>query len=211
MAIDNRTLGRFDLVGIPPAPRGMPQIEVAFDIDANGIVHVSAKDLGTGKEQSIKIQTSSGLSDEEIEKMVKDAEAHSEEDAEKETLIKARNEADQLVYTTEKTLSEHGDKVSEEEKKNIQGKIDALKEALKSDSTETINQAKDELVQASHKLAEEMYKQAAQQQEAGGQAGAEGAGEQQAQAGAEGGQQESTKDNGAVDADFEVVDEDKDK
>ncbi|MCP4608051.1 MAG: Hsp70 family protein, partial [Planctomycetes bacterium] len=168
MAIDNRTLGRFDLVGIPAAPRGMPQIEVAFDIDANGIVHVSAKDLGTGKEQSIKIQTSSGISDEEIEKMVKDAEAHSEEDEKKEALIKARNEADQLVYTSEKTLKEHGDKVSEDEKKTIEEKIEALKEALKSDLVETINQAKEELVQASHKLAEEMYKQAAEQQQADG-------------------------------------------
>ncbi|RKX22356.1 MAG: molecular chaperone DnaK [Candidatus Zixiibacteriota bacterium] len=208
MAIDNRTLGRFDLVGIPPAPRGMPQIEVAFDIDANGIVHVSAKDLGTGKEQSIKIQTSSGLSDEEIEKMVKDAEAHSEEDTKKEYLIKARNEADQLVYTTEKTLKEHGDKISDDEKKNIQEKIEALKTALKSDSAETINQAREELVQASHKLAEEMYKQAA-----ASQAGSPGETEAQpatdtAQQQAE---QEAPKDDGAVDADFEVVDDDKNK
>lgn len=212
MAIDNRTLGRFDLVGIPAAPRGMPQIEVAFDIDANGIVHVSAKDLGTGKEQSIKIQTSSGISDEEIEKMVKDAEAHAEEDTLKEALIKARNEADQLVYSSEKTLKEHGDKVSEDEKKNIEQKIEALKEALKSDSAETINQAKEELVQASHKLAEEMYKQAAEQQAAEGQAGQGGP---EAQPGADAGpqqaEQEAPKDGGAVDADFEVVDDEKDK
>ncbi len=215
MAIDNRTLGRFDLVGIPAAPRGMPQIEVAFDIDANGIVHVSAKDLGTGKEQSIKIQTSSGISEEEIDKMVKDAEAHSEEDAKKESLIKARNEADQLIYTSEKTLKEHGDKVSDDEKKNIQEKIEALKTALKSDSAETLNQAKEELIQASHKLAEEMYKQAAtEQQEGAGQAGPDTGG-QEAQAGSDAGQQqpekEAPKDDGAVDADFEVVDEEKDK
>ncbi len=212
MAIDNRTLGRFDLVGIPAAPRGMPQIEVAFDIDANGIVHVSAKDLGTSKEQSIKIQTSSGISDEEIEKMVKDAEVHAEEDTQKEALIKARNEADQLVYSSEKTLKEHGDKVSEDEKKNIEEKIEALKEALKSDSAETINQAKEELVQASHKLAEEMYKQAAEQQAAEGQAGPDGP---EAQPGSDSGQQQAEQevpqDDGAVDADFEVVEDEKDK
>ncbi len=208
MAIDNRTLGRFDLVGIPPAPRGIPQIEVSFDIDANGIVHVSAKDLGTGKEQSIQIQSSSGLSEEEIDKMVKDAESHAEEDKNKEALIKARNEADQLVYTTEKTLKEHGDKLSDDEKKAVNEKLEALKAVQTSDDAEAINKAKEELMQASHKLAEEIYKQAqAQQQQAPGggseEAGADGA--------TEAGQQEQqTKDDGAVDADFEVVD-DKDK
>jgi len=204
MAIDNRTLGRFDLVGIPAAPRGIPQIEVSFDIDANGIVHVSAKDLGTGKEQSIRIQSSSGLSDEEIDKMVKDAESHAEEDRGKEELIKAKNEADQLVYTTEKTLKEHGDKLSEDEKKAVNEKIEALKAVMTSDNAENINKAKDELMQASHKLAEEMYKHAqAQQQQAG-------AGTQPGpQPDGDGGQSQ-TGDNGAVDADFEVVD-DKDK
>jgi len=214
MAIDNRTLGRFDLVGIPAAPRGMPQIEVSFDIDANGIVHVSAKDLGTGKEQSIKIQSSSGISDEEIDKMVKDAEAHSEEDAQKEALIKARNEADQLVYTSEKTLKEHGDKVSEDEKKTIEEKIEALKEALKSDSTETIDKAKEELVQASHKLAEEMYKQAAEQQKAAEGQADQGAGDAESASGAGAEQQQAEQDvpkDGAVDADFEVVEDEKDK
>ena len=206
MAIDNRTLGRFDLVGIPPAPRGIPQIEVAFDIDANGIVHVSAKDLGTGKEQSIKIQSSSGISEEEIEKMVKDAETHADEDAQKDALIKARNEADQSIYTTEKTLKEHGDKISEEEKKLINERLEKLRSAISSDSAESINQAKEELMQASHKLAEEMYKQAASQQEqqAGPEAQAAGTGPQEEQPG-----QDKPKDDGAVDADFEVVDDDK--
>jgi len=206
MAVDNRTLGRFDLVGIPPAPRGVPQIEVTFDIDANGIVHVSAKDLGTGKEQSIKIQSASGLSEEEIDKMVHDAEAHSEEDKKKEALIKAKNEADQLIYTTEKTLKEHGDKISEDEKKQINEKLESLRKAMESESAESINQAKEELMQSSHKLAEEMYKQTQQQQ---GQAGPEpGAGPQP-----EGEQPQGQKESeeGTVDADYEVVDEDKDK
>jgi len=219
MAIDNRTLGRFDLTDIPPAPRGIPQIEVAFDIDANGIVGVSAKDLGTGKEQSIKIQTSSGLSDEEIDKMVKDAEAHADEDKQKEELIKARNEADQLVYSTEKTLKEYGDKVSDDEKKTINEKLEILKSALGSESAETINAAKEELMQASHKLAEEMYKQsAAQQQAAGAQpgagpdmgAGADAGGTTEQPGGAET-DENTSKGDGAVDADFEVVDDNKDK
>ncbi len=204
MATDNRTLGRFDLVGIPPAPRMIPQIEVAFDIDANGIVHVSAKDLGTGKEQSIKIQTSSRLSDDEIDKMVKDAESHAEEDKKKEELIKARNEADQMLYATEKTLKEYGDKVSENEKKIINEKMEALRNVLTSDSAETINKAKEELMQASHKLAEEMYKHTAQQQ------GAAGAGDASGTAGGgESKADDSSKGDGAVDADFEVVDDDK--
>lgn len=209
MAIDNRTLGRFDLVGIPPAPRGIPQIEVSFDIDADGIVHVSAKDLGTGKEQSIKIQTSSGLSEQEIDKMVKDAEAHAEEDKVKEELIKARNEADHLVYSTEKTLKEYGDKVSEDEKKTINEKIESLKSVLTSDSAETINKAKEELIQASHKLAEEMYKQTAQQQ--AGEAGPQPETETTAEQPGAGTSQETPEGDKAVDADFEVVDDNKDK
>jgi len=209
MAVDNRTLGRFDLVGIPAAPRGIPQIEVTFDIDANGIVHVSAKDLGTGKEQSIRIQSSSGISEEEIDKMVKDAEVHSEEDKQKEELIKARNEGDQLVYATEKTLKEQGDKISEDEKKAIADKIEKLKTALSGETVDTINQAKEELMQASHKLAEEMYKQAAQQQQATGE---EKTGEDQADdAGVGQDPKAAPKDDGAVDADFEVVDDDKNK
>jgi len=204
MAIDNRTLGKFDLIGIPPAPRGVPQIEVGFDIDANGIVHVNAKDLATGKEQSIKIEVSSGLSEQEIEKMVQDAEKYSEEDKKKGELIKARNEADQLVYATEKTLKEHGDKISEDEKKKIEEAIKSLKDAIAGDSIESINTAKEALTTASHKLAEEMYKQA--QAASAAQAGAEaGAGATDA------GTSEEKKDKGegAVDADFEVVDDDK--
>ncbi len=202
MAIDNRTLGRFDLVGIPPAPRGMPQIEVAFDIDANGIVHVSAKDLGTGKEQKIKIETSSGLSEQEIQKMVKDAEANAEADHKKRELIDVRNKADQLIYSTEKTLKEHGDKVSDEDKKAIQEAKDRLAAAIQTDSIEIINQKIEDLMTASHKLAEEIYKQATQQQAQG----------------APGGSTESTQSEGqsgpgasAVDADYEVVDDDKKK
>lgn len=202
MALDNRTLGRFDLIGIPPAPRGMPQIEVSFDIDANGIVHVSAKDLGTGKEQSIRIQASSGLSEQEIEKMVKDAEAHAEEDKKKESLVRARNEADQLIYSTEKTLKDYGDKVSEEAKKTIKEKLEKLQASLSSDSAESINQAKEELLNASHKIAEEIYKQASSAQSS------PGAGTTASEPGQEGSSPDEKE--GAVDADFEVVD-DKDK
>jgi molecular chaperone DnaK len=201
MAIDNRTLGRFDLVGIPPAPRGMPQIEVTFDIDANGIVNVSAKDMGTGKEQSIKIQASSGLSEQEIKRMVKDADSHAEEDKKKKDLVEARNKADQVVYTTEKTLKDYGDKISDDEKKNIQDKMEKVKQAAKGENAEEINRSIDELMQASHKIAEQMYKQTA------------GAQQQTAS------QQEPPKEekkeekpgdkgkDGAVDADFEVVDD----
>jgi len=205
MAIDNRTLGRFDLVGIPPAPRGVPQIEVSFDIDANGIVHVSAKDLATGKEQSIKIEVSSGLSDQEIDKMVKDAEKFSEEDTKKGELIKARNEADQLVYATEKTLKEHGDKIGEDEKKKVEEAIKNLKDSISGESVEAINAAKENLTKASHKLAEEMYKQAQAQQ-----ASAETAsGGDRAGTGEAGDSDDAKKGDGAVDADFEVVDDDK--
>ena len=204
VAIDNRTLGRFDLIGIPPAARGIPQIEVTFDIDANGIVHVGAKDMATGKEQSIRIESSSGLSDEEIDKMVQDAEKHADEDKKKTDLIATRNEADQLIYSTEKTLKEAGDKISEEEKTKIEEASKKLQEALSGESLETINKAKEELMAVSHKLAEEMEKQA-QQEQAGSQ-------EETPQAGAEaesdGG---SDKSDGAVEADFEVVDAEDDK
>ena len=210
MALDNRTLGRFDLVGIPPAPRGMPQIEVTFDIDANGIVHVAAKDLGTGTEQKIKIESSSGLSENEVEKMVKDAEANVEADKKKKDLVEARNKADQVIYSTDKTLKEHGDKVSDEEKKKIEEAKERLEAAMKTESAEIINQKIDDLMQASHKLAEELYKQTATQQ-----AGPETAGPQP---GPPPGEEPSSKGpadkstgEGAVDADYEVVDEDKDK
>jgi molecular chaperone DnaK len=204
MAVDNRTLGRFELVGIPPAPRGMPQIEVTFDIDANGIVHVSAKDLGTGKEQSIKIEASSGLSEQEVDRMVNDAEQNAEEDKKKAELIQLRNEADQLVYQTEKTLKEHGDKLDDEEKKKIEEAVEKLKEAQKGDSAEAINAAKEEVMAASHKLAEQMYQQAQQQQQQAGGGPTEGA-----EDGAEAESGEKKPDDGAVDADFEVVDDDK--
>jgi molecular chaperone DnaK len=199
MALDNRTLGRFDLVGIPPAPRGMPQIEVTFDIDANGIVHVFAKDLGTGKEQSIIIQASSGLSEQEVNKMVKDAEGHAQEDKKKKDLIEARNKADQMIYTTEKTLRDYGDKISSDEKKNIEDKIEKVKQAMKGESSDEINRSLDELMQASHKIAEQMYKQTGTQQQTASQ---EPPKEEKKDEGGKG----KGKD-GAVDADFEVVDD----
>jgi len=190
MAADNKTIGRFELVGIPPAPRGVPQIEVTFDIDANGILHVSAKDLGTGKEQSIRITASSGLSEEEIERMVKEAEAHAAEDKKKRELIEARNQADGLVYTTEKALSEHGDKVDDETKSGIENALAELKKAMEGDDADAIRQKTETLAQASHKLAEFMYKQAQQEGEA-----AAGSAEK--------------KDDDVVDAEFEDVDDKK--
>jgi len=190
MAGYNKTLGRFQLVGIPPAPRGVPQIEVTFDIDANGIVNVSAKDMGTGKEQSIKITASSGLSEEEIERLVKDAEIHAEEDKKKRELADARNMADSLIYSTEKSVKELRDKLDESTKAEINTAIENLKKAMETDNAEEIKRLADELTQASHKLAETMYSQAARQ--AGGTGGAEaGAG--------------PSKDEDVVDADFEEV------
>jgi molecular chaperone DnaK len=159
MAAGNKTIGRFELVGIPPAPRGVPQVEVTFDIDANGILHVSAKDLGTGKEQSIRITASSGLSDEEIEKMVKDAEAHAAEDHKKRELVEVRNQADGLAYTTEKSLKEHGDKVDEATRNSIQQALDELKKVMEGEDVEEIKQKTEALATASHKLAEAMYKE----------------------------------------------------
>jgi len=203
MAIDNRTMGRFDLVGIPLAARGIPQIEVAFDIDANGIIHVSAKDLATGQEQKIKIQVSSGISQAEIDRMVKDAEAHAEEDKKKRELIGVKNQADQLIYTTEKSLKDHGDKVEAEDKKKIEEALNGVREAIKSDQVEQINKAIEALTQASHKLAEEMYKQAAAQQQS--QAG--GGGEQKTAEGP----QAAKEGEGAVEAEYEEVDEEEDK
>ncbi|MEE9555307.1 MAG: molecular chaperone DnaK [candidate division Zixibacteria bacterium] len=202
MALHNRSLGKFDLIGIPPAPRGMPQVEVTFDIDANGIFHVGAKDLGTGKEQSIKIESSSGLSEAEIDKMVKDADAHAAEDKQNKDLAEARNKADSAVYQVEKTLKDYGDKLSDDEKKKVNEAIEKTKGVQSSSDSEEINKAVEELMQASHKIAEEMYKQQASEQ-----AGAEGA-----QAGQSEAPSEEKADDGAVDADFEVVDDDdKDK
>jgi molecular chaperone DnaK len=201
MAANNKTLGRFELVGIPPAPRGIPQIEVTFDIDANGIVNVSAKDQATGKEQSIQITASSGLSQEEIDKLVRDAETHAEEDKAKRELVDARNSADALIYSTEKSISELGDKVDSETKTNVEAQIAELRKAMEGDDTAEIKRASDELTKASHKLAEAMYQQASQS-------------EQQAGAGAETGGQAAdgsgAADEDVVDADFEEVkDEDK--
>ncbi len=208
MAVDNRTLGKFDLTDIPPAPRGMPQIEVTFDIDANGIVHVSAKDKATNKEQSIRIEVSSGLSDAEIESMVKDAEKHADDDKQKADLIQARNEADQLIYATEKTVKEQGDKIDADEKAKVEEAITKLKDVLSSESLETINTAKEELMKASHKIAEEMYKKAQEEQAATGgeQAGPDVNTEDQPNQEAQG---DAQPGDNAVDADFEVVDEEK--
>ena len=160
MAKDNRTLGRFHLVGIPPAPRGVPQIEVAFDIDANGILNVSAKDLGTSKEQNITISGSGGLAENEIERMVKDAESHSEEDQERRQKVETRNRLDQLIYTTQQTFDEHKEKLPAEEKGNLERALEEAKQALESDDLAALEQAMNNLTQASHKLAEVMYQSA---------------------------------------------------
>ncbi|MBW2109226.1 MAG: molecular chaperone DnaK [Deltaproteobacteria bacterium] len=204
MAEYNKTLGRFELVGIPPAPRGVPQIEVTFDIDANGIVHVSAKDLGTGKEQSIQITASSGLSEEEIERLVKEAELHAEEDKKKKELVEARNHADNLIYQTEKSLKELGDKVDAALKANVEGVIERLKKTMEQNDAEAIKKVSEELMQASHKLAEAMYAQAS----GGGQAGAEQAAAGSAGASAQG-QAGGGSEEDVVDADFEEVKDDK--
>ncbi|MEK7849425.1 MAG: molecular chaperone DnaK [Candidatus Omnitrophota bacterium] len=172
MADGNVELGKFDLVGIPPAPRGVPQVEVSFDIDANGIVHVSAKDLGTGKEQSIKITAPKKLSKEEIDKMVKEAEKFAAEDERLKDEVEVRNQADTLIYATEKSLKEYGDKVSEDDKQTIESKIALLKEAMKGKDTENIKQGTEELTQASHKLAEVIYKAASQKGQASSGPGA---------------------------------------
>jgi molecular chaperone DnaK len=160
MAADNRTLGRFILDGIPPAPRGVPQIEVTFDIDANGIVHVSARDLATGKEQHITITSSSGLSKSDIERLVKEAEAHEAEDKKKREEIELRNQADALCYNTEKLLKEHRDKISAEDAKNIEAALEECKKAIEKKDASSIRQAMERLTQASHKMAEAMYRAA---------------------------------------------------
>jgi molecular chaperone DnaK len=201
MAADNKLLGQFDLVGIPSAPRGMPQIEVTFDIDANGIVHVSAKDLGTGKEQSIKITASSGLSKDEVERLVKDAQSHTEEDKKRRRLAEARNQADTLIYSTEKNLNEHGDKITEQDKTKIQDAIAALRKAMEGDDAGAIESSTQELTTASHKLAEEMYKRASSA--SAGPTGQTG----QTEAGGNGTTKESEEK--VVDAEFEEVDKDK--
>ena len=205
MAAQNRTLGRFDLVGIPAAPRGVPQIEVTFDIDANGIVHVSAKDLGTGKEQSVRIESSSGLSDSEIDRMVKEAEANAEADKKEREKVEIRNDADSLVYATEKSMAELGDKVSGADKQKIDDAVAALKRALEGDNVEEIKAKTEELKQASYKIAEEVYKQ---QQAAGADSDMGGAGSDAGAAGGAGGGAGPNKGT-AEDVSYEVVDDDK--
>jgi len=192
LAAQNKPLGQFDLVGIPPAPRGVPQIEVTFDIDANGIVNVSAKDKATGKEQQIRIQASGGLSEEDIEQMVKDAEAHAEEDKKRKELIDAKNQADSLIYSTEKALAEHGDKIDAGDKSTIEGVVAELKSAAEAEDLEQIQAKTQELASVSMKLGEAMY-QSAGGDESGGTGGGESAGGQE----------------DVVDADFEEVDDDK--
>ncbi|MFH1562939.1 MAG: molecular chaperone DnaK [Nitrospirota bacterium] len=200
MAYDTgmKSLGRFDLIGIPPAPRGMPQIEVSFDIDANGIVSVSAKDLGTGKEQAIKITSSSGLSKDEVAKMVREGESHAEEDKKRKEDIETRNQADTLVYTTEKTLKEYGDKVSEDDRKKIEEATADLRKKLEGEDIDAIKKAMEELTTASYKIAEEMYKQASAQQQ----------GETQTTPPEQEETHEEKKED-VVDAEFKVEDEDK--
>ena len=191
MAGDNKILGQFDLVGIPPAPRGIPQVEVTFDIDANGIVHVTAKDKATTKEQSIRIQANGGLSDTDIDQMVKDAEAHASDDKKRKELVEAKNQADAAVHSTEKAMSEHGDKVGAPEKEAIETALEDLKSVKDGEDLEAIQTKTQALMQASMKLGEAMY-QAAQ-----GAAGAPGAGE------------EAGSEEGVVDAEFEEVDDTK--
>ncbi|MDR2537565.1 MAG: molecular chaperone DnaK [Treponema sp.] len=199
MANQNRTLGNFNLEGIPPAPRGVPQIEVTFDIDANGIVHVSAKDMGTGKEQKIRIESSSGLSDNDIDRMVKEAEMHAEEDKREREKAEVRNEAEQMIYATEKNIKDLGEKVSTDDKTKTEEAIAALKQALESGDTQTIKDKTETLKQVSYKIAEEIYKQSGAQQQAGAgpQAGPS--------AGPNQGGASNTKS--AEDADYEVVDD----
>ncbi|MBI2461359.1 MAG: molecular chaperone DnaK [Candidatus Rokubacteria bacterium] len=194
MARDNRTLGRFHLVGIPPAPRGVPQVEVAFDIDANGILNVSARDLATGKQQAITITASSGLAKDEIERMVREAEVHAEEDRQRRQEIEVRNQADSLVYTTERTLREHGEKLPEADRRAIEDALNDVREALKGDDLERIRKSSEKLTQASHRIAEILYREAQAKQQAGGpQAGTGGPGPGGAKAG----------EGDVVDAEFE--------
>ncbi len=198
MASDNKLLGQFDLVGIPPAPRGTPQIEVTFDIDANGIVNVSAKDKSTGKEQQIKIQASGGLSDEEIDKMVKDAEANAETDKKKREEVDVKNQADSLVFQVEKNIKEHGDKISPEDKSKIEADLKDLKEALEKNEIETIKQKTQDLTQSSMKMGEAMYKD---------QQSSEAHGAEQPKQ--EDNASETKSDDDVIDADYEEVDDDK--
>jgi molecular chaperone DnaK len=198
MSTDNKTLGRFELVGIPPAPRGVPQIEVTFDIDANGIVHVSAKDLGTGKEQAIKIESSGGLSEEEVEKMINDAEQYADEDKAKRESVEVKNQAETLIYSTEKSISELGEKLPEEDKTKIEACNEQLKKSVESDDIEAIKSDIEALSQASHKMAEMLY---SQQQETQQSQDPEDESDQQP----DGEEKSGKEDEDIVDADFEEV------
>lgn len=207
MASDNKTLGKFHLVGIPPAPRGVPQVEVTFDIDANGIVNVSAKDIGTGREQKITITASSGLSKEEIDKMMKDAESHSAEDEKKKASIEARNRLDGLVYSVEKTLSENKDKLDAAAATDIESAIAEAKTALAGDDADAMNAAFDKVQTSSHKLAEVLYSQ----QGAGGGDAASGEQASSASASGDGGSTAASEDGNVIDAEYvDVEDEKKD-
>ena len=212
MADDNVELGRFDLVGIPPAPRGVPQIEVTFDIEANGIVHVAAKDLGTGKEQSIRITAPKKLSKEEIEKMVKDAEKFAADDAKKKEEVELINQSDTLVYATEKSLKEFGDKVSQAERADIEVRLNDLKAAIKDKNVERIKKGMEDLTKASHKLAEEIYKQAAAKQQQSQQkteTKEEKPEEPSKEKSAEGGSASGGKKEDIIDAEFKEEDDKK--
>ena len=202
-ARDNRTLGKFDLIGLPPAPRGVPQIEVSFDIDENGIVHVSAKDMGTGKEQKIRIESSSGLNENEIDQMVKDAEAHSEEDKNRREIAETKNNLDSRIYEIEKSLKEYGEKISEDEKKNLEEEIAKAKTSLESTDIQILKDSLESLTQASHKLAEVIYKESAANQQQ------EPASEEVSDDESKDSDKKPGKDENVVDADFEVVDEEK--
>jgi molecular chaperone DnaK len=195
MAADNKTMGRFQLTDIPPAPRGMPQIEVSFDIDANGIVNVRAKDMGTNKEQSITIKSSSGLSDDEVDRMVKEAEENADEDKKRREEVELRNEADQIIFTTDKTIKDLGEKVSEDEKQNAEAAKEELKTAIESDDLDQIKEKKEKLEEQVQQLSVKMYEQMQQEQQAGQEA--------------EGNQDSSDED--VVDADYEEMDDEKDK
>ncbi len=205
MARDNRTLGKFHLVGIPPAPRGVPQIEVTFDIDANGILNVSAKDTATGKQQNITITASSGLTKDEIDRMVKDAESHAADDTKRKQEIEVRNQTDTLVYSTERTLNEHGSKLSEADRKAVEDALNETREALKSDDLERMKQAQQTLTQASHKLAEVMYREAQAQNAPGTSDATDGAG----RASGSTGSSQGPKEGEVVDAEFEDLGEKK--
>ena len=201
MANQNRTLGKFQLTGIPPAPRGVPQIEVTFDIDANGILNVTAKDLATGKDQTIKITSSSGLSKEQVERMAKEAEAHSAEDKSRREQIESKNQLDSLVYSVEKMLRENGGKISGSERGDVENAIADAKKALESNDKASMDNARERLTQASHKLAEQMYRSTSTQSRgSSGDGGAAGTGASSSSGG------QSKKDEGVVDAEYVDVD-----